>query len=343
MGWKRERTSLVVPQPIGSNPADRDQAGLRTYIRLNLLALLVATAWLIGLRIWAAPSHWLDVLILLLAGVSGCFLAATAMLRRRHHVAAVVTVAVSTWALTLAAAAIAPYALAILPLCVLLPTLLAAQHLNRSQLAAVLGATVAVATVLAAIARLTTGVGLEAQVSAWVLDALVITFVPVTVALFSVLAWQAHGSLMARAEEVKDSRMRLVVATDRERRRIERNLHDGAQQRLVTAAVQARVAQRLLADQTQQADSLLSQLTQDLEEAAAELRDLAHGVYPAQLTDYGLRTALWTAAVRSPLPTTVQAIGIGRYRPNWKPTSTSAALRRCKTPANTPVRGPRSP
>jgi signal transduction histidine kinase len=256
------------------------------------------------------------VLPLLLAGVSVCFFIATAMLGRHRHVAAVVTVAVSNWTILLAAAAIAPYALVMLPLFVLLPTLLGAQHLNRSQLAALLGATVAVVTAIAAIGRLQTGVGLEALASSWVLeDVFVIVFVPIGVGLFSILAWQAHGTLMTKAEALQDSRVRLVAATDQERRRIERNLHDGAQQRLVTAAVQARVAQRLLTDQPEQAQAVLSQLTQDLQDAAAELRDLAHGIYPPQLTDHGLEAALRTAALRSPLPTTVQATGVGRYPP----------------------------
>jgi signal transduction histidine kinase len=308
------RLVLVASQPVGSDPAGGDQGELRSYFQLNLLVLLGAVAWLIGLRLWAVHSHWVDVLIVLLVGLGICFLAATAMLDRHRHVAAVVTVAVSNWAILLAAAAIEPYAMVILPLFVLLPTLLAAQHLNSSQLAALLGATVAVATVMAAVGRLHSGVGLQALAPSWVLDAFVIVFLPISVGLFSILAWQAHGTLMAKAEALRDSRVRLVAATDRERRRIERNLHDGAQQRLVTAAVQARVVQRLLTHQPLQASTVLNQLTQDLQDAAAELRDLAHGIYPPQLTDHGLEAALRTAALRSPLPTTVHAAGIGRYQ-----------------------------
>jgi signal transduction histidine kinase len=312
VGRRRWRTGLVAPSPVGSDRAS-GPGGLRTYVQLNLLALLLAIGWLVGLRLWAVHSRWVDVLIALLVGLGVGFLAATAMVGRHRYVAAVVTVAVSNWAILLAAAAIAPYALVMLPLFVLLPTLLAVQHLNRSQLAALLGATVAVATAMAAVGRLQTGVGLEALAPSWVEDAFVIVFVPISVGLFSILAWQAHGTLMARAEALQDSRVRLVAATDRERHRIERNLHDGAQQRLVTAAVQARVAQRLLTHQPEQASTVLDQLTQDLQDAAAELRDLAHGIYPPQLTDHGLEAALRTAALRSPLPTTVHAAGIGRY------------------------------
>jgi signal transduction histidine kinase len=106
-----------------------------------------------------------------------------------------------------------------------------------------------------------------------------------------------------------------VAAADRERRQIERDLHDGAQQRLVAAAVQSRVAQRLLATQPDQVGPLLAQLSEDLREAGAELRDLAHGIYPPQLAEYGLETALRAVARHSPLPTAIHSAGVGRYPP----------------------------
>jgi signal transduction histidine kinase len=122
-------------------------------------------------------------------------------------------------------------------------------------------------------------------------------------------------SLSAKAQALQQSRARLVTATDRERRRIERNLHDGAQQRLVAAAIQARVAHRLLATSPEQASAGLARLAGELQDAAGELRDLAHGIYPPQLTEHGLEAALRAAAARSPLPTTVHAAGLGRYPP----------------------------
>jgi signal transduction histidine kinase len=106
-----------------------------------------------------------------------------------------------------------------------------------------------------------------------------------------------------------------VAATDRERRRLERTLHDGAQQRLVAAAVQLRVLDRLLTTRPDQTRALVAQLAHDLRDAGAELRDLAHGIYPPQLTEHGLPAALRDAALRSPVPTTVHAAGVGRYLP----------------------------
>jgi signal transduction histidine kinase len=119
--------------------------------------------------------------------------------------------------------------------------------------------------------------------------------------------------LQRRAEELQASRARVVAAADAERRRIERNLHDGAQQHLVALAVTVRLAQQVAATEPHQAHTLLEQLGQDLQAAVQELRDLAHGIYPPVLMDRGLVAALESAAARAPLPVEVVAGGdVGR-------------------------------
>jgi signal transduction histidine kinase len=120
--------------------------------------------------------------------------------------------------------------------------------------------------------------------------------------------------LQRRAEELQASRTRVVAAADAERRRIERNLHDGAQQHLVALAVTVRLAQQVAATDPDQARGLLEQLGQDLHDAVQELRDLAHGIYPPVLMDRGLVAALESAAARAPLPVDVVAEGdVGRF------------------------------
>jgi signal transduction histidine kinase len=114
---------------------------------------------------------------------------------------------------------------------------------------------------------------------------------------------------------LQQSRVRLVAAGDLERRRIERDLHDGAQQRLVAAAVQVRVAQRLLGVGSARVGVVLDRLAADLAEASAELRDLAHGIFPPELVEHGVVAALRVVAGRSPLPVVVTAEGVGRYPP----------------------------
>ncbi len=116
-----------------------------------------------------------------------------------------------------------------------------------------------------------------------------------------------------QAEELRASRSRVVAAADAERRKIERDLHDGAQQHLVALAVSVRLARQLADSDPGATKEMLDQLGADLQEAVQELRNLAHGIYPPLLMDRGLEAALGAAAGRAALPTAVEADGIGRY------------------------------
>jgi PAS domain S-box-containing protein len=103
-------------------------------------------------------------------------------------------------------------------------------------------------------------------------------------------------------EELRASRTRLVAAGDEERRRLERNLHDGAQQRLVSLALALRLAQARVDDDPAESKRLLAQASEELSLALEELRELARGIHPAVLTDRGLEAALESLAARAPLP-----------------------------------------
>ncbi|TMR90562.1 sensor histidine kinase [Nonomuraea basaltis] len=287
---------------------------LRTYIQADLIGVLVAATWLAVLRATGAVrSGWIVAIVVLLLVMAAFLVRAVHMIHHYRRFAAVVIFALSNWLVALMVTAVVPFALSTLTLAVLLPVLVAVQHMNHARLSAMLGATMVVGTALVIVGRLLDGVGIEADPP--VTHALAIVFIPFIAALVSLAAWQNHVMLVARAEALRESRARLVAAADRERCQIERSLHDGAQQRLVVAAVQARVAQRLLATQPEQAGPLLARLSDDLQEAGAELRNLAHGIYPPQLAQYGLETALRAAAWHSPLPTAIESAGIGRYPP----------------------------
>ena len=127
-----------------------------------------------------------------------------------------------------------------------------------------------------------------------------------------------------KAEELQASRARIVAAGNAERRRIERNLHDGAQQRLVALAVKLRLAHQLADIDVEQAKGMLEELRGELREAVEELRTLAHGIYPPLLMDQGLAAALGSAADRAALPTRVESASVGRY-----PTEAEAAVYFC--------------
>jgi signal transduction histidine kinase len=103
-------------------------------------------------------------------------------------------------------------------------------------------------------------------------------------------------------DELRRSRARLVEASDVERRRLERNLHDGAQQRLVSLSLVLRLAQGRVETDREGAKALLVQAADELAQALEELRELARGIHPAVLSDRGLGPALEALASRSPLP-----------------------------------------
>ena len=119
--------------------------------------------------------------------------------------------------------------------------------------------------------------------------------------------------LLERLDELQASRQRIVAAQDQERRRLERNIHDGAQQQLVALAVKIRLARQLGAKDPGKANDLLEQTEAEVSEALEDLRDLARGIYPPLLADKGLVAALEGQARRSAVPIRIQADGIGRY------------------------------
>jgi signal transduction histidine kinase len=115
--------------------------------------------------------------------------------------------------------------------------------------------------------------------------------------------------------DLRASRQRLAVARDAERRRIERDLHDGAQQRLVAVRVRLGVVQSRLHGDPDAAAALLSDVRDELADAVQQLRDFARRIYPPLLESDGLEEALREAAGRSVLPTTVDGAGVGRLSP----------------------------
>jgi signal transduction histidine kinase len=131
---------------------------------------------------------------------------------------------------------------------------------------------------------------------------------------------QLDAALQASLEEVQQrntelqqSRARIVSAGDAERRKLERNLHDGAQQYLVALAVKLRLARDAVEDDPDDATAMIDEIKGDVQEAIQELRALAHGIFPPLLVSGGLVEALPAAASRAALPTTVDVEARDRY------------------------------
>jgi len=119
-----------------------------------------------------------------------------------------------------------------------------------------------------------------------------------------------------QAAELRASRTRIVAAADAERRRVERDLHDGAQQHLVALAVNVRLVKDLVTEDPDAAAHALDEIAVEVKATVQELRDLAHGIYPPLLMDNGLPEALRAVASRSPLDVSTAVDGVGRFSPD---------------------------
>ncbi|MDP9075605.1 MAG: histidine kinase, partial [Actinomycetota bacterium] len=126
---------------------------------------------------------------------------------------------------------------------------------------------------------------------------------------------QSFEDLRQKNAELQESRARIVAAGDAERRKLERDLHDGAQQHLFAISVKIGLAREAVDSDPADVTALLGELTSDIQEALQQLRSLAHGIYPPLLLAGGLSDALPIAARRASLPTTIGRCEVARYPP----------------------------
>jgi signal transduction histidine kinase len=162
----------------------------------------------------------------------------------------------------------------------------------------------------------------------WIETAFIVVALPINALHLLVIVWNnaaalrtSEGQLAERAAQLAASRTRLTTAADEERRRLERDLHDGAQQHLVALAVLIQLARTAEHDRYQ---PLLMEASGLLETAIAEIRRLAHGIYPALLVSGGLAQAIPAVAGHAPVPVRLNLQGLRRY-----PASIEAALYFC--------------
>ena len=124
---------------------------------------------------------------------------------------------------------------------------------------------------------------------------------------------QAEADLKASTADLASSRIRLMEMAHSERRRLERDLHDGVQQHLVGLRIKLDMAAETVREDLERGEQALASVGEQMDDVLHELRSLAGGIYPSLLHDCGLREALRAAARNSPLPVAVRAGGIGRY------------------------------
>lgn len=237
-------------------------------------------------------------------------------LRSETYIQVAVVSTSAIWVLALVLAPLVPFALPVLMCSIFISLLATVSLLERHEIPKFIAVGAAVMTVVTALAS-TTDSPIDRQLPETLRDIIVMVGVAVFMVPLAFLAWDSHvrhavaiSRMVDANSALRSSRARLVGVADEERRRLERNLHDGAQQRLVGLAMRL----RLLATHHPEAAAEVDTLVDEVQGALEELRELAHGLYPPLLERRGLPEALSVAGRRSPVTVRVQAGGIGRYR-----------------------------
>lgn len=303
---------------------------LRRLILTDVAISLVAALFCLVINVTVVRSPWLTLLTALVATTAGLLAVGLRPLSRGDRRRALGWIAAANWGIAVAAATIATFSWPLMLQTALLPAVLATSILTGRALAGALLTSTAVAVGVVILGLLQDVTGFSAAVDEWVRDTVLILTAPGLVGLVAMLAWHNSASLQQalaavvasraalaeQAEELRRSRARVVEAGDRERRRIERDLHDGAQQRLVGIALGlARAGNHPATAAAPDLAALLETLRRDVRSAHGEIRDLARGVYPPVLTEHGLEAALSEAADHCPVPVRVSFAGVGRQVP----------------------------
>lgn len=286
---------------------------LRTYVVVNLVAIAASVVGLFTVWVTVLPSPEVRVVLWVLVSAGLLVAGALVLSQRARAREAALLVVLANWTVALAITWVSPFITPVALLVLLIPLVIVVDNLPGRARTALVLATVLLSGLLPAMGELRredyVGPGGDRTLRA----ALVAVFVPLIVGVIVLGLRDSARRLRARTRELELSRARLAAAADDARRGIERDLHDGAQQRLATLAVDLGRAVRLCESDPVQARVVVDGLRTHLDAAIRDLRDLAHGIYPALLGERGLSGALPAAARRTALPCTVDTVGVERY------------------------------
>lgn len=280
-------------------------------LHINLLALVVSTAALgtayaLGFR---HTSVLVDLAVMLLATV--LMLVTLPLTPRFGAPAVLVGFALSAGCFAVGGTYATPNLSPLTALLMLIPMLVAIPFVSRAWLNAFLVYAVLGSAGVAALAEVRRDDALNEL--AWVNAIVIAASLPAVVLVVTYLVRDAYRRLTERTEQLEESRSRIVEVADAARRSIERDLHDGAQQRLLAMSVTIeRARKELQAGRHEGASALLGQLAADNREILGELRELARGIYPPLLAERGLAIALQATARRSVVPVTLDVSNFER-------------------------------
>jgi signal transduction histidine kinase len=266
---------------------------------------------------WLLRSAWL--LVFVGTGVGQCVVLAVALRLARlgRYQQSITLVCFGTWISAVLVTVVSPPLLPWMILVAMVPVVFAEPYIpwQRGLVFTVITATVVLAMVV--LARFLPASDLVRTGPQWLVTLVLVAALPFNTLHVLVIAWNnaaalrtSEGQLAERAEELAASRTRLITAADEERRRLERDLHDGAQQHLVALSVLLQLARKADGERAQ---SLLGEASELLTTAIGEIRRLAHGIYPPLLVSGGLREALPALASHAPLPVDLDLRGLDRY------------------------------
>lgn len=286
---------------------------LRQFIILDAGMSAVATLYVVAVYLWLERIGWLMVVAAMAAVAAACIAMGLVPLRDGRARAALWWLVAGNWLVAVATASVATFAWPILIMAAVLPVVVAVPYVTRRQFRLMIVGAIVVGTGAAALGLLQDYSGLTDSVPGWMTDTVLITFAPFMAALITQAGAQAAATMREslqlsldsneglrasrellehQAELLRESRSRIVAAADRERRRIERDLHDGAQQRLVGLSLQISLAREQTASDPLAAQATLDRIRDEVRHAQEDMRALVQGLYPPVLTQHGLAPAL---------------------------------------------------
>ena len=298
-------------------PSSGATARLRRYLLVNLVAIWVSVIALVVLRLTVTGrSSTVEWTIEVLAAAGALVAVAVSLAARARSALAAAIVVVATWVVAVSITWFTPFIAPVGLLALLLPLVIVADHLPRRSRSIIIVATTVLSGTIVAVGSVR-GHEYNQEYEYTELQAVILAmFVPLLVGVLVLGLRDYVSRLQDRTRALEESRARLAQAGIEARRAIERDLHDGAQQRLATLAVDLGRLVRLSEKDPAAARQVVTGLQGQLEAAIRELRDLAHGIYPTALGEKGLPGALPAAARRTVLPCTVDARDVGRHRPD---------------------------
>lgn len=248
--------------------------------------------------------------------------------RMGRYAQSISLVCITNWISVVLVTLINPNFLAVMALVALVPVVFAEPYIRWQRGLAFTMITAVVVLSMAILARVLPIPEAVVNGPRWLETAFIVIALPLNAFHLLVIVWNnaaalrtSEGQLADRAVELAASRARLASAADEERRRLERDLHDGAQQHLVAMSVLIGLARNA---EPERARSLLAEASELVDSSIVEIRRLAHGIYPPLLVSGGLAEALPALASHAAIPVRLELDSLGRY-----PTSTEAALYYC--------------